>query len=409
MKVRGYKKALISAAFLATTAFLAFPIFAQDATPEGGDLDMTGSGLGDDVAPAPPSIGADVPLTYFGPAPSSVQRELIGPYQLVTAGTIDQDAGTITLPLYEGRMATGETVWYVITDTNDEANAAALGLNFSGKLTYSDVGNAVRPGILGDDFTVTFERGTVDFAPEHSLTPGEAPNFFPPAAFQPGSVGDEFYSPLVRLTNAGGYIYNAPMVAYNVSADALNAFCEGNVDHAILHDKVTRICPSEGTVTLQLTLGHSFARPVWYLSMDASVDLAAAMEVVTLAPGLADIPVGADDSFSSAVERIFAAVNGPMGVENPQRQGFNSALAGEGGPLNTLGGIPTIATDYSPLWDLNPYVWTQEAIDAGYRSRATEEFFILGLAQDGWVTGLDGGEFGSVGIIINCPVVFRFL
>ncbi|MGH9986449.1 MAG: hypothetical protein ACRD8W_21100 [Nitrososphaeraceae archaeon] len=25
-----------------------------------------------DVAPAPPSIGADVPLTYFGPAPSEV-------------------------------------------------------------------------------------------------------------------------------------------------------------------------------------------------------------------------------------------------------------------------------------------------------------------------------------------------
>jgi hypothetical protein len=81
--------------------------------------------------------------------------------------------------------------------------------------------------------------------------------------------------------------------------------------------------------------------------MDASVDLAAAMEVVTLAPGLADIPVGADDSFASAVERIFPVVNGPMGVDNPQRQGFNSALAGEGGPLNTLGGIPTIATDYS--------------------------------------------------------------
>lgn len=34
-----------------------------------------------DAAPAPASIGADVPLTYFGPAPSQVQRELIGPYQ----------------------------------------------------------------------------------------------------------------------------------------------------------------------------------------------------------------------------------------------------------------------------------------------------------------------------------------
>jgi hypothetical protein len=366
-------------------------------------------GIGDDAAPAPPSIGADIPLTYFGPAPSSVQRELIGPYQLVTAGTIDHDAATITLPLYLGQMTTGESVWYVITDTDDEANAAALGLNFSSKLTYADVGNAVRPAVLEADQSVTFSRGTVDFSPELSLTPGEAPNYFPPAAFQPGAIGDAGYSPLMKLTNAGGYIYNAPMVAYNVDADTLNQFCEGSPDRSIVHDKVVSICPEEGTVTLSLTLGFSFARPVWYLSMDASVDLAAAMEVVTLAPGLADIPVGGDDSFVSAVERIFPVVNGPTGVDNPQRQGFNSALAGEGGPLNTLGGIPTIATDYSPLWDLNPVVWTQEAIDLGYRSRVTEEFFILGLVQDGWLTGLDGGEFGSVGIIVNCPVVFRFL
>ncbi|MDX1993024.1 MAG: hypothetical protein SF029_11570 [bacterium] len=379
--------------------------FAQEGTPEGEPA----PGIGDDAAPAPPSIGADVPLTYFGPAPSTVQRELIGPYQLVTAGTIDQDAGTITLPLYQGQMTTGETVWYVLIDTNDEANAAALGLNFSAKLGFADVGRAVRPARLEQDFSVTFERGTVDFSPAHSITAGEAPNYFPPAAFQPGAVGDEFYSPLMKLTNAGGYVYNAPIVAYNVSADQLNAFCAGNPDKTLVHDKTVRICPQEGTVTLELTLGFSFARPVWYLSMDASVDLAAAMEVVTLAPGLADIPVGGDDSFVSAVERIFPVVNGPTGVDNPQRQGFNSALAGEGGPLNTLGGIPTIATDYSPLWDLNPVVWTQEAIDLGYRSRVTEEFFILGLVQDGWLTGLDGGEFGSVGIIVNCPVVFRFL
>jgi hypothetical protein len=29
----------------------------------------------DDVTPAPPSIGADIPLVYFGPAPAEVQRE----------------------------------------------------------------------------------------------------------------------------------------------------------------------------------------------------------------------------------------------------------------------------------------------------------------------------------------------
>lgn len=360
---------------------------------------------GDDGQPAPPSIGADIPLTYFGPAPSNVQRELIGPYQLLKSGTIDLDNATITLPLYRGQLTSGEPVWYILTDTDDAGNAAALGLNYSAKLTYGDVGNAARPAHLEADGSVTFERGRVDFSPEHSITPGAQPDAFPPTVFQPGSVGDEFYTPLAKI---GNYIYNAPVVAFGVDANQI-AFCDGNVDHNLVHDKVVAICPDEGTVTLALTSGFSFARPVLYLSTEANNPLAATMEGATLAPALADVTVGRDDSAFSAVERIFAFANGPTGTGNPQRQGFNSALSGEGSPLNVLGGIPTVATDYSPLWDLNLGVWTQQAIDNGYRSRLTEEFAILGFAQKGWITGLDGGEFGSTGIIVNCPIVWRFL
>jgi len=43
-----------------------------------------------------------VPLSYFGPAPSDVQKELIGPFQLLKSGQIDLDEGTTTLPIYEG-------------------------------------------------------------------------------------------------------------------------------------------------------------------------------------------------------------------------------------------------------------------------------------------------------------------
>jgi hypothetical protein len=362
-----------------------------------------------EVAPSPPSIGADIPVTYFGPPPSEAQRELIGPYKLLRAGTVDTDAGTVTLPLYRGQLASGENVWYVLTDTNDKANAEALGLNFSGKLSYANVGKAVRVAQLQPDTSLTFESGTVDFSPELNLVPGDAPNFFPPKEFTPGSIGDENYSPLVRVENAGNTIYNAPIIAFNVEAEALNLYCEGNADHSVVHDKVISICPEEGTVTLSLTNGFSFARPVLYLSLDASVALAATMEAVTLAPGLASITIGRDDSAFSAVERIFAFANGPTGKDNPQRQGFNSALSGEGGPLNILGGIPTVATDYSPLWDLNLGVWTDEAIEKGYRSRLTEEFAILGFAEKGWLTGPDGNPYGSTGIVVNCPIVFRFL
>lgn len=392
-----YKRSLIASLSLAIIFSPTFALANED----------------DDVAPAPPSIGADVPLTYFGPAPSDVQKELIGPYTLLKSGKLDLVASTIELPLYKGRLESGELVWYVVTDTTDKFNADALGINHSPKLAYTDVGRSVRQAVLENDegrLALVFESGKVDFSPKHSVTPGDAPNFFPPKKMQPGAVGDKNYSPLVKISNAGGHVYNAPMVAFDVSAEELNKFCDGHADLSVVHDKVVSICPEKGTAVLKLTPGFSFSRPVLYLSTEASNELPATLEGATFAPAMTDIPTGGDDSLFSAVERIFLAVNGPTGKGNPQRQGLNSALSDGGSPLNTLGGIPTIATDYSPLWDLNPYVWTEEAIAKGYRSRLTEEFDILGKVQQGWLGGLkEDDEFGSIGLIVNCPIVHRFL
>jgi hypothetical protein len=373
-----------------------------------------------EIQPSPASIGSDVPATYFGPPPSSVEPELIGPYQLLKSGTVDTNAGTITLPLYRGQMRDdGEPVWFILTDTTDAQNGPALGLNVSAKLKYADTCRGVRRGVVEQDASVTFDLGTVDFSPERSLTPGAAPNLFPPTAFQPGSVGDQFYTPLVRLKNAGDQIYNAPVVAQGATAEQLDAFCDKAPDYKLVHDRVLRICPARGTVTLQLVTGFSFARPVLYISTESNNKLAATMEMATYSPGLEDVAVGRDDSAFSAVERLFAMVNGPTNLPasetggaaevNPQRQGFNSALSGQGGPLNVLGGIPTIATDYSPLWDVNLGVWTDKAIASGFRSRVTEEFQILGLAKNGFITGPGGAPYGSTGIIVNCPIVHRFL
>ena len=64
-------------------------------------------------------------------------------------------------------------------------------------------------------------------------------------------------------------------------------------------------------------------------------------------------------------------------------------------PNNTFGGIPTTATDYSPVWDANLYEWTDEAIEKGYRGLLTEEFRILKLARDGYITGPNGAPFGN--------------
>ena len=390
----------------------------------GGALAASGLGLarpglafgqnGDDneIAPPPPSIGADVPVTYFGPTPSQVQKELVGPVQLLRSGEVDLEELTITLPLYKGRVR-NQTVWFVLTDTTDVANADALGLLPAFKLQYADTGRAVRTGTIQRDGSVVFNRGTVNFAPAHQVVPGAEPNPFPPRSFQPGSVGDRDYSPLVRLENAGGHIYNAPIVATGERF----VYEKGKADHSRVHDKVVAISTEEQTVTLSLTLGFTFGKPLLYLSLDANHPLPAAVEGVTFAPALQDVPVGRDDSFASGIERLFAVVNGPRGKGNPQRQGFNSALAGEGaGPLNVFGGVPTVALDYSPLWDMNVGVWTNEAIEKGYRARFIDEFQFLGLVQQGHIVGAPGtplerpgNAFGSSGFIVNCPVVQRLL
>ena len=370
-----------------------------------------------DPLPPPSNTGTGIPLTYQGPPPSDVNKSLVGPVELLRAGTVDQKRMTVTLPLYRGEMTDGTSVWYILTDTNDERNAEALGLNFSAKLAYSETGRAVRSGELRKDGTLVFEKGTVDFAPKRSVVPGDEPNFFPPESATPGSVGDQDYTPLVKVWNGGGYIYNAPVVAFGVEADEID-FCAGKVNYDRVHDRVLKICPegrAGSTVTLQMTPIFSFGRAAAYISTEASDEVVAALDSGTFTPAMGDIGVGSDDGAFSAVERLFPIANGPTGADNPQRQGLNSALSdvdADGKPLppvHVIGGIPTLALDYSPLWDLNLGEWTQEAIDKGYRSRMIDEFQLLEFVRRGFITGPGGEEFGSTGIAVNCPIVMRFL
>jgi hypothetical protein len=365
-----------------------------------------GPGPGCDVFPAPASIGTAVPLSYFGPPPSTVNQSLVGPVQLLNTGQIDTANGTITIPLYLGHMKNGKNVWYVLSDVDDASVAAELGLNFSAKMSF--MANGARTANLDQNGDLVFDLGTVDFSPVRSVTPGPTGMEFPPAAYKPGSVGDVNYSPYVQVVNAGGVIYNAPMVAFDVNASDIN-FPNGNVDYSKVHDEVLAIDPVNMTVTLNLINGFSFGRPVWYISMDASIPLAAAIEHNTYAPLMAALHLGDDDSFSSPIERIFIATNGAEsgGCNNPLRQGLSADLADGHRPNNTLGGIPTLALDYSPAWDANLYAWTQDAINSGYRGQLREEFNILTFVRDGLLTGPGGAPFGSAGFSINCPIVLR--
>ncbi len=390
-------------ACIASAMLFAMPALALAA--DGPGSPPRGDGPGCDLFPAPASVGTTVGLSYFGPSPSTVNPSLVGPVQLLNSGKLDDQKGTITLPLYKGYIrGTSVPVWYILTDVSDPNIAAELGLNFSTKLQYAARG--ARKAVLGTNNVLEFTGGTVDFSSRRTVTPGPADAPFPPLDASPGSVGGPGYSPYVQISNQGGTVYNAPIVAFGTDASEIN-FPNGNVDYTKVHDEVVAIDPIKSTVTLQLVNGFSFGRPVWYLSMDASDPTVAAIEGATYAPLMQKLQSGGDDSFTSPVERIFISTNGPRDCANPLRQGLDAALTDGHRPNNVLGGIPTIALDYSPAWNAQFYEWTRDAVDKGYRGQLREEFQILTFVQDGVITGPNETAFSDSGIIINCPIVQR--
>jgi hypothetical protein len=293
--------------------------------------------------------------------------------------------------------------WYIILDASTQEEADRLGVNLAEKL--ANAGTAARTAMIRPDGTFLFESGLVDFSPQRVLVPGPSSRPFPPRDARPGSVADEDYSPLVTV---GGVTYDAPIVAAAVEDASIN-FPAGNPNYDLVHDQVVAIDSVQRTVTLNLVNGFSFGKPVFYISSDASDPTVATIEANTFAPRLQRLEVGIDDAARSAVERIFIAINGPSrgGCDNPQRQGIFAALTDGHRPNNVFGGIPTVALDYSPVWDANAFEWTKEAITRGYRGLVNEEFRILALARDGYITGLNGAPFGSAGFVIVCGVAAR--
>lgn len=101
-------------------------------------------------------------------------------------------------------------------------------------------------------------------------------------------------------------------------------------------------------------------------------------------------------------------------MDNPQRQGLESALLGQGDSLNITQEVPD-DDDYSPVWDVTPAVWTPAAIRSGARERLTDSEDVADLFEDGLiVSGGTGPRNASLeGLralpgISNCPVVLSF-
>jgi hypothetical protein len=350
-----------------------------------------------------------------GPRPL-LSAKLVGageiPSTFAAAITLDTINQTITLPLFRGTGPRGERIFFVLTESSDFRQAVAHGINWSPKLAHALGTRAVQSvrgvGTLGGPASDVHFSGTVTFGLRRHIVPG--PEGFPlDPSTTPGSVGDAAYSPLI--TGGDGIVWNAEQVANGTG----------------VHGKVLSIDYDKMQVTLRLTHGFYTHHNVLYLSTDASKPDIAALENATYAPNLDAAPTaGNDDPALSAREPIIPIVNGPMGVDNPQRQGLRSAVAGEGDPLNIIREEPECsnpndpavcsALQYSPLWDVHPVVWTDAAIAQTIRRRVTDHQDVEAFFEQGWIVSAapDGPSnqdpeirgLRAAGVVVNCPPMF---
>jgi len=332
----------------------------------------------------PAVLALALPLsTLATPAPLPTPAPLGGGERLdrlfIENARVDLRRREVSFPRFRG-TSHGRTVYFIVTEASDGDVADMLGVPRVQKLENARGTAAVmhvrRTKSTGLDFPAT-----VDFGPERVVVPDPVTGF-PPLRAEPGSVGEEGYSPLVQLPD--GTVLNAPHVANDSG----------------LHDHLLAMDVDRGRVVWELVDGFSRDDAVVYVTTDASDPVAAALEGVTFAPLLAAAPSAGGDGTDSARASLSAVTNGRTGVDDPERQGLGSALMGEGAPLNILAWKPNQGR-YSPLWDVHLTTFAP-----GVRPERILRFAdVEDLAEKGDVTAPDGSRWGASGFIVNCPIV----
>lgn len=354
---------------------------------------------------------------------------------------VDLTHESVRLPLYPGDV-NGQRVWYVLLDASDPGAAHDLGVNYAPKLANLAISDpeAVQTVTLDNPApehnrfgpAVVHFAGAPDFSPTRIATPG--PNGFPLADYQPGAVGGPGYSPFIRIAGSPT-VYSAPIVA--VGDGGFDVTHHTNTADRVLNVHIAPPSPGgqflQSWVDLLFVKGFDAGQPIIYISTDAGQPLTAVLERSTYVPALDRASFnGGDDFLGSARERLFGFVNGQVGADNKNAQGFRhlvldghasedasvgntaliDALRRGGDLLNVFGDFPTLsdprhAQAYSPLWDAQLGQWTAKAIRLGLDKRQIDEVQVFNLAatRPDLITGPDGAPYGSVGVDINCAVI----
>ena len=318
-------------------------------------------------------------------------------YRMPSAIEVDTVRGVVTLPLHQGFVGR-KVVWYIVTESSDRADAARRRVTWAPRLKVL-VGTDAAQRAHETHGQLSYDAG-VDLTPDRAVV-GNPQTGFPPTTATPGSVADPFYSPFVVLDN--GVVLNAPIVG----------------DERAIIDRVESLDPVAGVVRLRMSRGYVMDQVAWYITTDASDQMVAAMEGGTLAPALRATPgEGTTNAQSSARTGILAVINGETGVDNPERQGLESAMMDGRAPLSILEHSPDPTGKnpiYSPAWDLHLVRWSQAAVANNQRTKIFSwdqaRTLLAGgfIAAEGPNTARAGPkELSPARIVINCPVIAVF-
>jgi len=344
----------------------------------------------------------------FGPNSFFLNENQQGPTSFLERPPVS--IPTVTFPLRQG-TADGHTVYYVITDASDRTLAQNLGVNYTPKLANAAGTSAVQVSSSSDPASISVPAG-VDFSPTHVLVAGSTG--FPPLAAAPGAVGNGGYSPLVQLPT--GVVVNAPQIG-----DGANT---NGADKTHWADKVNGVDAVNKMVSYNETNGCYEDQSVHYVSFDSSAAGPAAIEDVTYAPALGNVPFadcGTNDinvtgpfiNPGCARESLIAFTNGQTGKDNIQRQGLNAAILDQESPLNILEDVPNNGGqfNYSPMWDIHLVQWN-DTVPVASRLRqtdfATAEALVGTQAQSVTPEGTLSNTFQTTGFIVNCQLMSIF-
>lgn len=334
------------------------------------------------------------------PSPSDLPRENI---VLASALSVDAANNRVTLPLFKGE-AGGKTVWYIVTDSSDRADAMQRGVAYAPLLARA--GLVAQVSQRGD---ATVFPAAPDFSPvrRYAATQGKD---FPPNSVQPGAVAQPGYTPFVRFGGQSAPVLNAPIVA--VGEGPFDLAGHGDAGHSDAMDRVLAIDTARRTVTLLLSSGYADGKRVLYISTDASDPAAAVLERATYVPGLdagdADIGLlvminGRDAQDDTEAQGLLYFIR-RGGMAQPARFAQSHRLHAPGNILTAIPRGPT-ASGYSPLWSISMLEWSAAAKAAGQDRRQTDQAAIYHLLQQGALSGPGGAPFAPAGFVVNCPVI----